>query len=545
MTLPNVAADRTDPRPATAVAIRTLPLSGGIVAALALALLPLLAVTMPPFFDYPNHLARVDILTRLADEAFLGQHYRFAGYLIPNMLSDLVLLGLRHLTDADTAGRTLIGLTFVLTITGTFALTRVATGRFSVYGLIAGILVTNDFVFWGFLNYTLGVALLPWALAAWLALDRAPALLRLGVGTVAALLTAGAHLVAFGLYAVAIAVLELDRAWRHCRAPLAANFGRLVASALQFVPVLALYVAVSPSRSLAINLQFDFSAWAKLSPFTRLISSGNPWLDTPLLAGCVALICLALLTGIARLHRGLALVTLAWLTLAMALPYSALGSYFLDSRIALAVALLAVAAVAAPPLSFRTEATLAALVLAALGLRAAVLTADWRDQEARLAELRAAFAALPRDSLLMAAHGRGFELGDWTATRRIKPAYEHAAAYAVIDRHAFVPSIFARAGQNPLVLTPQNEAIQDLATNPIRRAYNPQDLYNLARWLATARPSFGGSGRAFALAYFQDCDDWPARAHVRIVACGRDFSLVEVTDDTPPVIIDPRSEDAE
>lgn len=545
MTLPNVTVDRTDARPATVAAIRALSLCAGVVAALTLALLPLLAVTIPPFFDYANHLARVDILTRLGDEAFLDLHYRFTSYLVPNMLSDLVMLGFRHLTDADTAGRLLVGLTFALTITGTLVLTRVATGRFSVFGLIAAILVSNDFVFWGFLNYNLGVALIPWALAGWLALDRASTLLRFFVGTVAALLTAGAHLVAFGLYAVAIAVLELDRAWRHRRAPLATTFGRLIASALQFVPVLALYVAISPSRGLAIDLQFDFGAWAKLSPFTRLISSGNLWLDTPLLVGCVALIVLALLTGIARLHRGLALVALAWLALAMALPYSALGSFFLDARIAIAIAFIAVAAVATPPLAPRAAATVAALILAALGLRAAVLTADWRDQDARLAELRAAFAALPRDSLLMAAHGRGFELGDWTTTRRIKPAYEHAATYAVIDRHAFVPNVFARAGQNPLVLEPRNEAIQDLATNPIRRAYNAQDLYNLARWLAAARPTFGGSGRAFALAYFHDCDDWPARAHVRIVACGRDFSLVEVTDDTPPMVIDPRSEDAE
>ena len=87
---------------------------------------------MPPLFDYPNHLARANMLTRYAGDGFLAAHYAVTNFLLPNVLSDLVLIGLMHLVDADSAGRLLIGLIFVLTITGVAALSRVATGRVDV-----------------------------------------------------------------------------------------------------------------------------------------------------------------------------------------------------------------------------------------------------------------------------------------------------------------------------------------------------------------------------------------------------------------------------
>jgi uncharacterized membrane protein len=536
MSLQPVAADRGDIRPVAAPVSRSGLVAVLLaVAAIVLAVAPLAVVTMPPLFDYPNHLARVDILARLADDTFLAGHYRQSSFILPNVLSDVVLLGLGRLVDADTAGRILLAATVALTAGGIAVLARVASGRASVLALMAGILATNEMMFWGFLNYDLGVALIPWAVALWLRLDGAPGLARVAAGAVFALVIAAAHLVAFGLYAVIIAILELDRAWRHRREPNRAWFGRLVASASQFVPVLALYVAISPSSRLAVDLQFDFSFPAKLMPYARLISSGNPWLDTSLLIGMVLLAVGLIVARRARVLRSLGLVTLGLAVLALALPYSALGSFFLDARVAIVVVLFAVAAlVTTARLSWRAEVLLAGIILAAIGLRSAVLISDWRAQESGLAELRAAFATLPRDSLVAAGSGRDFELGDWTTTRRVKPAYEHAAGYAVIDRHAFVPNIFARAGQNPLVVTPGNQAEEWLAGNPIRRLYNEDDLFNFASDVAAARPITGGSGRAFAVAYFRKCGEWPARAQVRLVACGSDFSIVEVTDKTPP-----------
>lgn len=547
MSLQPVAADRGELRPVAAPVSRSGLVAVLLaVAAIVLAVAPFAAVTMPPLFDYPNHLARVDILARLADDTFLAGHYQQSSFILPNVLSDVVLLWLGRLVDADTAGRILTAATVALTAGGIAVLARVASGRASVLALMAGILATNEMMFWGFLNYDLGVALIPWAVALWLKLDDASGVARVATGAGAALLVAAAHLVAFGLYAVIIAILELDRAWRHRREPVTAWFGRLVASALPFVPVLALYIAVSPSRALAVDLHFDFSAWAKLSPYARLISSGNPWLDTPMLLGMVALVAGLIVARRTRVLRSLGLVTAGLALLALALPYSALGSFFLDARVVIVVVLMGVAALTTTArLSWRAELLLAGVILAAIGLRSAVLITDWRAQESGLTELRAAFATLPRDSLLAAGSGRDFELGDWTTTRRVKPAYEHSASYAVIDRHAFVPNVFARAGQNPLVVTPANQAEEWLAGNPIRRLTSEDDLYNFAADVAAARPVLGGSGRAFAVAYFRKCGEWPARAQVRLVACGSDFSIVEVTDRTPAKELPVDDEDAE
>lgn len=87
-----------------------------------LAIAPLLVVSHPPLHDYPFHLARVDILGRLATTVDLQTWYGFRSFLVPNVGLDILFLALERIMPIEQAGRVLVRLTLVLLLNGTLAL---------------------------------------------------------------------------------------------------------------------------------------------------------------------------------------------------------------------------------------------------------------------------------------------------------------------------------------------------------------------------------------------------------------------------------------
>ena len=541
----SVLSSRPAPAVRSGAPIGALGVRAGLLLCLALVAVPLLAAGTPPLFDYPNHLARVHILHHWDRLALFHAHYGISSFLVPNVLSDLVLLGFMAFGDAHAAGRALLLVIAWGTLTGVLALNRAATGRASVWPLLGALLVFNEMFVWGFLNYLLGLVLLLWGMAAWLWLERRPRAVQVAVGTAFALSLFLSHLVAFGLYGVAIAILELRRVWRAGTLWRTEGVGRLVVSAAQFVPALTLFLWVSPSSGLPVDLRFDYSLWGKLSPFARLLSTGNPIADTGTLVLVVAIVAIGLATRRIGLHRDLALVAGADLLLVLVLPYSALGSFFLDARIVIATALVAIAAVTprvavdAGDVADRQAGArrwdrrpLLAVILVLVGVRTVVLVRDWHAQSEQYRPVLAALDRLPPGSILVAGSAAPFELGDWFSTRRIRPPREHVATYATVDADVLVPNVFARAGQNPLVYTPAREEMAPLGRNPILRLFGPDGLRHLATEAARVAsrrnvmdpPPTG----VFVIAHHVRCDAWPADVPVRAAACGPDFSLMEV-----------------
>jgi len=505
---------------------------------LMVALVPLLVPVIPPVFDLPNHLARIHVLAHWETEEIFRANFEITSFLIPNVLADVVLLQLMPLGGAETAGRILLVLICVLTLSGAYVLNRAIGGRWSVWPVFVGALLYHEMFFWGFLNYMLGLGIMLWALAAWLLLEGRGRALQLAAAVGFALLIFFAHLVSFGLYAIAIAAIELHRAWQHRRQGLAPVARRLAVSALPFVPPLAVFFTVSPSGGLPMDPKFDFSAWGKFSPFTRLLSSGNPAIDVATLAVVSGVVVLALATRRARLDARLGIVGGLFVVLVWMLPYSALGSFFLDSRVAIAAAFVFVAGLRPWPGRRHAEVAAAVVLVALVGARSLVLVQDWRAQQREFDKVLAVLDRLPPGSMLAAAAGHHFELGDWTVTRRIKPAHEHTALYATVRNTILVPNIFAKRGQNPLVFQPAVQDVGWLSQNIVTRVFTEDD----ARWLVdqalpvarridTVSPAMPA---LYLIGYQIRCPDWPKDLPVARVHCEDGFSLVQVVPPREP-----------
>lgn len=502
---------------------------GGFLACLVLLALPVAAVRYPPLFDYANHLARAHVLGQLESSAVFQAHFVGGGFLIPNVLADVVVLALSPAVGVPMAGKLLLVLTFVLTLGGAYGLNRQLAGGFSPWPLLCAAVLYNEDFFWGFLNYNLGLGLMLCALAWRCAARSRRVRWRMAGDTVCALAILFAHLVAFGLYAIAVAVLELCWLVRQ-RPGWRAAGGRLAAAAGPLLVPPLLFAALSPSAELALAAGFDFSVFGKIMPFARLLSSGNPALDVACAAALVAGVAGALAAGVARLIGGLALVAGLYLVLVLTLPFSLLGSFFLDSRIIVAVALVFLAALA-PGRGMHPGWVAGAIVLL-VGARSVGLTEDWRRQDQGYAQVVATLDTVPAGSVIVTAVGYGFELGDWVTTRRVKPAHEHTTLYATIRRDALVPNIFARPGQNPLVFRSPLEALNRAAANPVARVTEIGD----ARWMVQqvlpiadhrteVQPPIPA---VYVIGYRVPCEWWPADLPIRRVACTAEFSLIEV-----------------
>lgn len=528
-----MSIDPTIPRSRTAGPAAPAGLSDaavrGLAAVAALAcLLPVAAVDVLPLHDLPNHLARVRMLAGLDAVPVFAEHYDRHSLVLPNVLSDLVLLALMQAADPMTAGRLLVGGIVAATVAGGAVLSRTAAGRWSAWTLLPALLAMHEFLMWGFLNYLLGLALLPWALAVWLALDRRTGS-RVAAGAAAGVILFLSHLVAFGLFAVAVAVLELRRAWLARADGLGAAAARTAVSATAFAPAILLW-ALSPSSGLPADPLFAYDAWNKLAPYGRLLSTGNPALDDLATAALVALPLLGLLSRRAALDPGLALVAGAWAGLALVLPYSAMGSYFLDSRIVVAAVLVLVCAVRPRPRPApAAEGLVAAAVLAVVAVRAVGLAQEWRDEAAAVRPLLAALGRLPPGSVVISGTAFQFELGDYRQTRSRRPPEEHLAAYAVLAADAVVVNVFARPGQNPLAFAPAWPAMWHAGRNPIPRLRSPAERTGFAaegaRIAAEAR-SAGRDVPVFVVGHGIACAAWPADAPVEPFACDPGFSVM-------------------
>src|SRR5579872_133355 len=154
-----------------------------------LAAAPVLWCDTLPLFDYPNHLARMHILMEAPHRAALRTYYTIDWQPLPNLAMDVIVPALGRVMGLAAAGKVFVLITFLLITGGTAALHRVLLGRRSLWPLLAFLFLYNRILLWGFLNFLFGMGLSLVALAAWVALARAPRPLRLGVASLFAFAT--------------------------------------------------------------------------------------------------------------------------------------------------------------------------------------------------------------------------------------------------------------------------------------------------------------------------------------------------------------------
>jgi hypothetical protein len=428
---------------------------------LAIAIVPIWLVRLPPLVDYPNHLARMHILESENRSPLLNQYYEIHWTVLPNLGMDLVVPILAHVMPLETTGRLFLSLVLCLMASGTVALHVTLHRRWSLWPLLSFLFLYNSVFLWGFLNYLFGVGLALWGFAAWVAWRSGAAARIIPVFTMLATALFFSHIFALGFYGLLVAGFELGQWWTGAvRRP----YGHWARALAQFLLPCALLLT-SP---LFDTNRENVPSWTRFEANPHGIEFAKPAAVLEAFKGTLRTENLALdrLTGLALMALvlggawtrrlsvlpamigPLGLVTLAtWL-----MPANIVTGSYVEIRLPVALVLLAIASSDFLVRDPRKIAALAMVLCSLFAVRMSAITVHWREANRQYAEFFEAIEHVPPGSRIFSAIvKRGYGYLDFRIPTSIPS--ENLVCWAVISKSALVSIIFSAPNQQPLRLT--------------------------------------------------------------------------------------------
>lgn len=413
------------------------------VALALLVSLPVLTCGTLPLVDYPNHLARMHILSALPNSESLQRYYEVSWHALPNLAMDLTIPPLARWLPLAWAGKVFVISTLCLLAGGAAVLHRVLFSSWSAWPLLAFLLLYSRTFLWGLLNYLFGVGLGLLALALWIALANRP-LIRLAAGTALALCLFFSHLLAFGLYGVLVMGYEAG-VIIHKRLTLARALRALIFAGAPFLPAIAIFLLLTPAGD------GGPIAYSNIGRKFDLLFTIFDNYSTPFDIACFALAILAIAFAFWRrwitLHPAIAMPLGLLCFTYLAMPTQLATAAGADHRIPVVLALVLVAGSRWTAPDTRMARTFAVAALLMFLVRMGVVEAEWRESDRVYAELLPVLNSIPAGSRVAVANPPD-------AIKWAPASLYHFPTLAVLRRDAFVPTLFAYPTQQPIALRP-------------------------------------------------------------------------------------------
>ena len=439
--------------------IRTSLASDNSVAIAVLAMLaalsfrPVLLTPIPAMVDYPNHLARMYILSQ-SGTPDANPHYEVTWAFYPNLGMDLLVPQLARLMGVENATRLFLLLSQVLIVTGALLLEWVRKGRIHLAGFAALAFLYCLPFSWGFVNFEFGLGLALWGIAVYLMLAEGPWPQRFVANLIFVAALYVAHFFSLGIYGATLGLYELWRFY-HKRVAYPVAAARLGALAL---PAVVLFGIMHMTAG-AIGSEGTswFLAFKPIWPL-RILNGYN--LTVAALTGLALAVSLffAARRGVLRLESAGIWLAFGFTLLYLVIPSKLFGTAFVDLRVMPAAALIlpAFCSLSLPSRAWTMTA------LAAIGgiilLNLAVVFAVWLPYRTDYAAMIASFQKIDRGSRVLV--GSTDDTGDPPfADLTAYPMY-YAPTLAVHYANAFVPNLFTETGKQPVR---PREAVRNIA----------------------------------------------------------------------------------
>src|SRR5262249_13927605 len=134
----------------------------------AFVILPVFLVEIPAMSDYPNHLARMYLLSTIGTPEE-NPYYVVNWKLCPNLAMDLIVPALARFMDVAIALKVFLVLSQILVVSGAVALEIAIKKRHQFAGFAAAAVIYSMPFSWGFLNFEFGTGMALWGIASWFA----------------------------------------------------------------------------------------------------------------------------------------------------------------------------------------------------------------------------------------------------------------------------------------------------------------------------------------------------------------------------------------
>jgi hypothetical protein len=429
---------------------------GTVVFALlaAVSFLPVLLTPIPAMVDYPNHLARMYILSQNGTPD-ANPYYEVAWALYPNLAMDLLIPQMAQLINVENATRLFLLLSQLLIVGGALVLERVVKGCVHLAGFAALMFLYCLPFAWGFVNFEFGLGVALWGIAVYLMLAERAWPLRFVVNAVFVAVLFTAHFFSLGVYGATLGFYELWRAYDRKVSYRDAAL-RLVMLA---IPALVLFgIMQLTAGSIGSEGTTWFFEFKPLWLF-RIMSGYNLTLSSASALALMASLFFAAKRGVLKLKPAGIWLAIGFAILYLAIPSTLLGTSFADLRVIPAAALI-VPAFCSLSLPNRrwTIAALTGVTGITLANLAVVFTV-WLSYRADYAAIIESFHKIDRGSLVLVGGSGEGEDPPFNDLTRYPMAY--APTLAVHYANAFVPNVFTAVGKQPVQT---RAAVQRLAT---------------------------------------------------------------------------------
>lgn len=429
-------------------------------ALVAISLVPLLAVGLPPLSDLYGHMGRYVIQTDLANRPELARYYAFEWKVIGNLGVDLLVEVLHSRLGLEGAVKTSVIATQLLAATGILAISRQVHGRITPFAILALPLIYGFPFNFGFLNFSLAMALALVTFAAWLRLRQSagrwsPHLL-LAVAGPAIWLCHTYGWAFLGLMCGSAALADaIDRKDRPQTLVLRV-LGECWPLLLPIIPMLAWRADTVGSKT---------GEWSLLLKAF--------WLASPLRTGSIILDGLSLQIMIifgywalrnkwTQFDRRIAFAAIFCALAFLILPSRVFGSYFADMRLVPYMFALALLSISTERFPVATMRWMTAIALAFFIARSAITTVTYVEREKTMEQTLATL-----DSIPVGAHLATFAVqscdGGWAP-----PLLWHVGSMALVRRNAIVNDQWEFPGMNLLEI--RNPAAGYFARDPSQMA---------------------------------------------------------------------------
>ena len=403
--------------------------------------LPVVLVRYPASVNYLNHLARLHILGAQPD-APVRQFYEIHWSLIPNLAVDLLWVALHQVASPEAIMKgALIASTVTLGLSVWF-LHRSLFSRTQPTALLCAICLLSLPSAVGMTNFALGLPLLFLALGCWIRMGEevsARSLLLLNVLGAAAYF---AHLAALAALALTIATYHCLQQPRGARA--------MLARAMQLIPgflLPALLVAggaigsMHDAAAVVSSPSIYFTTTKAFTPVAAFFS-GRTATDIATLCATATIVILCRGPIAPRLKPVLSI----WLAVIIAAPSSIGTADLIDTRLAIIPVLLYLSAIAFQPKPIRAPA-LVMLAASLVILRILILVPSLQVHDAHVRSFRAIDDQVQRGARVIVATATPSGCDSVQSWDLLE---EHLPSLLSIDRDAFVSTVFAGEGMQPI-----------------------------------------------------------------------------------------------
>lgn len=429
--------------------------------ALALTLfatLPLLYPPILPLVDLPGHMGRYAV--QLDPAGPLSEWYAFRWHLIGNMGVDLLIIPMAKLFGLELGVKLIVMLIPAMTVAGILSIAREVHGRIPPTALFAlPLAYGHPFVF-GFVNFSLAMAMALLSFALWLRMARTGALKwRPFVFLPLACVIWVTHTFGWGMLGLLCFSGETMRQRDLGKGWIAAAFNAATACLPMAVPLIPMLVW----RSGAKDMTGDWFDWETKQRYI-IMTFRDRWVDFDLLS--LIVLFGVLITGLKsrslRFSRNLGFSAVVLIAVYILLPRIIFGSAYADMRLTPYLFMIAILAIRPlPAANVKFLGLLACLGLAFYGARIGAHTASFAQASARYDRALVALDHIPQHSRVAAFTQRTCYV-EWSTNRM-----EHLSALAIIRRQSFSNDQWEVSGAN---------LMDTIKTDAPGFAYDPSQL---------------------------------------------------------------------